>query len=141
MGNTIVKIIGCGDAFGSGGRLHTCFYIQAEHTNVLLDCGATAYHGVKQRGVNIHDIDTVVISHFHGDHYGGVPFLLLDAAIHQRERPLTIISPPTGKERIERLLDQLYPGTAVTDKLDLHFKTYTPGWPSMRTDLKWSHGR
>lgn len=127
MENTTVKIIGCGDAFGSGGRLHTCFYIRAGHTNVLLDCGATAYHGIKQQSINIHDIDMVVISHFHGDHYGGIPFLLLDEAIHQREKPLTIISPPTGKERIERLLGQLYPGTAVMDKLDIHFKTYLPG--------------
>lgn len=94
---------------------------------MLLDCGATAYYGIKRQGINIKDIDTVVISHFHGDHYGGVPFLLLDQAIQRRETPLTIISPPTGKKRIARLLDQLYPGTAVMEKLDLRFKTYRPG--------------
>lgn len=127
MGNTTVKIVGCGDAFASGGKLHACFHIQTDHTSVLLDCGATAYHGIKQQGINIRDIDTVIISHFHGDHYGGVPFLLLEEAIQRREKQLTIVSPPTGKERIGRLLDHLYPGTEAMAKLDLHFKSYLPG--------------
>jgi len=127
IANTKLTVIGCGDAFASGGRIHTCFYIQAPHTNLLLDCGATAYYGIKKQGINLRDIDTIVISHFHGDHYGGVPFLLLDEAIHQREQPLTIISPPTGRERITQLLDQLYPSSDVLGRLNLLFKTYIPG--------------
>src|SRR5690606_9872416 len=49
------------------------------------------------------------------------------AAIQHRERPLTIVSPPTGRERVARLLEQLYPGSDVLGKLNLRFKTYTPG--------------
>lgn len=124
MEEITVTVVGCGDAFTSGGQLHTCFYIKAPHTKLLLDCGATAYYGIKRQGLNVDDIDTIVISHFHGDHYGGVPFLLLEAAVQNREKPLTIISPPTGKERIARLLDQLYPGNRVFDKLNLMFKNY-----------------
>lgn len=127
MENTKVTLIGCGDAFASGTRLHTCSHIKAPQANVLLDCGATAYYGIKKQGINIRDIDTIVISHFHGDHYGGIPYLLLEEAVRQREQPLTIISPPTGRERITQLLDQLYPGTAVMDTLNLMFKTYIPG--------------
>lgn len=126
MGEVTVSIIGCGDAFGSGGQLQTCFYIKAPHSSVLLDCGATAYYGIKQQGIAIRDIDTVVISHFHGDHYGGVPFLLLEEAVQRREKPLTIISPPTGSVRITKLLGQLYPGSDVLSKLNLLFKTYIP---------------
>lgn len=126
MARTTVTVVGCGDAFASGGRLHTCFYIQAPHSNVLLDCGATAYYGLKKRGIPVRDIDIIIISHFHGDHYGGVPFLLLEEAIAQRKTPLTIISPPTGKERITRLLDQLYPNSDVLGKLNLMFKVYMP---------------
>lgn len=124
MGELTVTIIGCGDAFTSGGQLHTCFSIKAPHTNLLIDCGATAYYGIKKQGIKIDDIDTIVISHFHGDHYGGVPFLLLEEAVRNREKPLTIISPPTGKERITRLLDQLYPESNVLNKLNLIFKNY-----------------
>lgn len=62
--------------------------------------------------------------HFHGDHYGGVPFLLLDAAIRGRTRKMQIISPPVGRGRIAALLDLLYPGTSVLGKLDLDFLEY-----------------
>ncbi|MFC3199022.1 MBL fold metallo-hydrolase [Parapedobacter deserti] len=127
METTKVSVIGCGDAFASGGRLHTCFYIQTPYSRLLLDCGATAYYGLKKRGISVRDIDTIAISHFHGDHYGGVPFLLLEESIRGREEPLTIVSPPTGKERIARLLDQLYPGSEALGKLNLMFKTYIPG--------------
>lgn len=119
-----ITVVGCGDAFASGKHLHTCFHLKSAHSSLLLDCGATAYFGLKKQGINIGDIDTIVISHFHGDHYGGIPFLLLEAAVGRREEPLTIISPPTGKERITRLLEQLYPGSEVLSKLNLDFKTY-----------------
>ena len=127
MEDVTVTVIGCGDAFVGGGRLHTCFHINAPHAGLLLDCGATAYYGIKKQGVDVGRVETIVISHFHGDHYGGIPFLLLEAAIQQREQPLTIVSPPTGKERIGRLLERLYPGSDVLGKLNLRFKTYTPG--------------
>ncbi|WP_188508469.1 MBL fold metallo-hydrolase [Parapedobacter pyrenivorans] len=127
MENTTVTFVGCGDAFATGKRLHTCLYLNAPHSGLLIDCGATAYYGLKTHGINIRDIDTIVISHFHGDHYGGIPFLLLEEAVQQRQQPLTIISPPTGHERIAQLLDQLYPGSDVLGKLNILFKTYIPG--------------
>lgn len=151
MEEITVTVVGCGDAFASGKHLHTCFHIEMPRSGLLLDCGATAYYGLKKREIDIGGIDTVVISHFHGDHYGGLPFLLLDAAIHRRDAPLTIVSPPTGKERISRLLEQLYPGSDVLNKLNLSFKTYIPnvvesnGWmvealPVVHTPETLPHG-
>jgi len=122
-----LTVIGCGDAFGSGGRLNTCFYIKAENTGLLIDCGATSLSGLKLRGIEVEDIDTIVLSHFHGDHYGGVPFLLLDAMSKGRKKKITVISPPGGKERISALLDLLYPGTVVLPKLNVVFIEYRAG--------------
>ncbi|SMD10082.1 MBL fold metallo-hydrolase [Pedobacter nyackensis] len=120
-----LKVIGCGDAFGSGGRLNTCFYVNTGGSRFLMDCGATSLPALKHHGISINDIDAIVISHFHGDHYGGVPFLLLDAAIHGRTEKIQIISPPGGKERIAALLDLLYPGTPILEKLNVNFLEYT----------------
>ncbi|TCC90973.1 MBL fold metallo-hydrolase [Pedobacter hiemivivus] len=124
MSLVYLKVIGCGDAFGSGGRLNTCFYVKTETSKFLIDCGASSLPGLKHHGININDIDAIVISHFHGDHYGGVPFLLLDAAIHGRKKKMQIISPPGGKDRISALLDLLYPGTSVLEKLNVDFLEY-----------------
>ena len=119
-----LKVIGCGDAFGSGGRLNTCFYLKTEATGFLIDCGASSLPGIKHYGISVDDIDSIVITHFHGDHYGGVPFLLLDAAVYRRKKKLQIISPPGGKQRISALLNLLYPGTPVLEKLDVEFLEY-----------------
>jgi len=121
-----LTVIGSGDAFGSGGRLNTCFHVQAADCQLLIDCGATVLSGLKQRGFRVGDIDAILITHFHGDHYGGLPFFLLDYARQQDAKPLTIISPPGAKPRIQSLLDLLYPGSLQLDTLALTFIAYQP---------------
>jgi ribonuclease BN (tRNA processing enzyme) len=128
-----LKVIGCGDAFGSGGRLNTCFYVNAGATRFLIDCGASSLPAIKHYAINLNDIDAILISHFHGDHYGGVPFLLLDAAINRRTEKIQIISPAGGRQRISALLDLLYPGTPVLEKLDVEFMEYSVG-QALRSD-------
>jgi len=125
MSNVKLKVIGCGDAFGSGGRLNTCFYVNAGSIRFLVDCGASSLPGLKQHGIHEDDIDSIVISHFHGDHYGGIPFVLLDAAVKGRTKKLQIISPVGAERRIAALLDLLYPGTEVLEKLDIAFLEYS----------------
>ena len=45
MARVTVRVLGCGDAFASGGRLQTCFFLDAEPDRLLIDCGATAMVG------------------------------------------------------------------------------------------------
>jgi len=121
-----LTVLGCGDAFASGGQLNTCFHVQHTGIQVLLDCGATSLIGVRRQQIRSADIDYIVLSHFHGDHYGGVPFVLLDALVAKRTRPLTVISPPGGQSRIELLTECLYPGVMAQAKLafPIHYHEY-----------------
>lgn len=105
-----LTVLGCGDAFASGGQLNTCFHVQHNDVQLLLDCGATSLIGMRRQGIVPAEIDYIVLSHFHGDHFGGVPFLLLDSLVSKRTKPLTIISPPGGEQRITQLMECLYPG-------------------------------
>lgn len=124
MADIKIKIIGCGDAFGSGGRLNTCFYLEAANINLLIDCGATVLPGLKKHGIATEQVDAILISHFHGDHYGGIPFLLVEAAVTGRTKQLQIVTPMGGREKITSLLELLYPAMDVLAKLDVVFLEY-----------------
>lgn len=109
-----VHIVGSGDAFGNGDRLQTCFSISTGEHHVLVDCGASSLTGMKSQGIDPLTVDVVVISHLHGDHFGGLPFLVLDAQFQRRTRPLVIYGPPGLRQRLTTAMETLYPGSSST---------------------------
>lgn len=107
-----LQFVGCGDAFGSGGRFNTCLHLVGRGINALIDCGATSLVALNKLSINRNDIDVIFISHFHADHVGGVPFFILEAThVLRRERPLTIAGPPGLKARYPELMEAAFPGT------------------------------
>jgi ribonuclease BN (tRNA processing enzyme) len=111
-----VTIIGSGDAFGSGGRFNTCFHLATGQRTVLIDCGASTHVALRARGIDPETIDAVVLTHLHGDHFGGIPFILIDAQyMTRRERPLTFAGPPGSRARINTALDAFYPGSLKSE--------------------------
>jgi ribonuclease BN (tRNA processing enzyme) len=105
-----LTIVGCGDAFGSGGRMNTCFWLQTQAGTLCVDFGASALPALKARGLDPNAIDGIVLSHLHGDHFGGLPFLLLDYQfLARRERPLLIAGPPGTRARLDAALEVFFP--------------------------------
>jgi len=105
-----LTVVGCGDAFGSGGRFNTCFWLETAKATLLVDCGASSPVALKASALDFDRVDGVVLSHLHGDHFGALPFLLLDAQLlTRRKRPLTIAGPPGTRERIAAALDVFFP--------------------------------
>lgn len=129
MSQVSVRVLGCGDAFGSGGRFQTCFLVGTETGRCLIDCGATVMVAMRRFEVDPGSIDTVFISHLHGDHFAGVPFLLLQQHfIHRRGRPLTIAGPPGTRLRVIAALEVMFPGSAGMEwRFALEFLELTEG--------------
>ena len=91
-GKVRLRFLGSGDNFGSGGRFQACIHVDAGATRFLLDCGASSLIAMKRAGISSAAIDVILISHLHGDHFGGIPFFILDAQlISRREAPLVIV--------------------------------------------------
>ena len=107
-----VTIVGCGDAFGSGGRSHTCFRLDAAGHTLLVDFGAGAIIAWNRSGFATSEIDAVVVSHLHGDHFGGLPFLLLQCQfVERRRKPITFLGPPGLRARLDMAFEVFFPGT------------------------------
>jgi len=126
-----LTVIGCGDAFGAGSRLQTSFCVRSGPSTFLIDCGATSLIGMRRLGISPNDIDTVFVSHLHGDHFGGLPWLLIDAKyVSNRTRPLVVTGPKGIEARFTTLAEALYPNaTTAMRGFDLIFVEYEERMP------------
>jgi ribonuclease BN (tRNA processing enzyme) len=116
-GGMKVQFLGSGDAFGSGGRFNTCFCVQDRRGAFLVDCGASSMIAMRKFGVDPNAIRAVFISHLHGDHFGGLPFLLLDAQlVSRRTAPLTIAGPPGLRDRLVAAMENFFPGSTKVER-------------------------
>ncbi len=116
MNRVHVRFLGSGDAFGTGGRFQTCILVESDRARFLVDCGASSLIAMKRFGVDPAGIDAVVLSHLHGDHFGGIPFLIIDAQFRHRTRPLVVAGPPGVEARVRDAMEVLFPGSSTVTR-------------------------
>jgi len=103
-----VTFIGSGNAFADGGRSHACIHVSAPGVSLLLDCGGSSLPSIK-REIDPEAIDGIAISHLHGDHFGGIPYLVIEQHFAGRTAPLVIGGPRGLAERLRAAESALYP--------------------------------
>ncbi len=105
---TEVVFVGTSDAFGAGGRRQSAIFVRGASGGALVDCGMTTGTGLAELGIERDEVDAILISHFHGDHFGGIPGFLLAALYEdQRTEPLRIAGPPGIQRRVYNLADAM----------------------------------
>jgi len=123
-----LHVLGSGDAFGSGGRFQTCLLLESARGRLLVDCGATSLVAMRRAGIDPLTIDAIALSHLHGDHFGGLPFLILDAQFRRRTAPLIIAGPRGVRQRVEAAMEVFFPGsTGVTRRFTVEFVEFADG--------------
>jgi len=132
-----VRFVGSGDAFGSGGRFQTCILVDAPGLRFAIDFGASSLIALNQQGIEHNSIDAVLLTHLHGDHCGGIPFLLMDAMLSaKRTRPLTIAGPKQTRQQMHEIAEALFPGMHVMrPRFPLEYVELEAGRPSQLLDL------
>jgi ribonuclease BN (tRNA processing enzyme) len=104
-----ITVLGAADAFCSNGHLNAAYLFETDRSTFLVDCGPTVLLAMKQRGIDTARLDFVVVSHFHGDHFGGLPLLLLEYTYERpRERPFLVVGPVGIEERLWALYQAFY---------------------------------
>ncbi|HEU4345520.1 MAG TPA: MBL fold metallo-hydrolase [Candidatus Binatia bacterium] len=121
-----VHVLGCGDAFGSGGRNQSGYLVEASDRLFLLDCGPTTLLAMKRAGFDPRRLDAVFLSHLHGDHFAGLPFFFIEY-LHEnpRDEPLDVAGPPGAEERILQLYGLMY-GEAGPKAIPARFHILLP---------------
>jgi ribonuclease BN (tRNA processing enzyme) len=126
-----LTIVGCGDAFGSGGRMNTCFWLETAKGTLVVDFGASSLVALKKLSLDPNAIDGIVLSHLHGDHFGALPLLLLDYQfLARRDRPLLIAGPTGLRARLDALMEAFFPkSTGSKWKFAWEVQEIAPGVP------------
>jgi|HubBroStandDraft_3_1064219.scaffolds.fasta_scaffold18025_2 ribonuclease BN (tRNA processing enzyme) len=129
-GQVTVTFAGSGDAFGSGGRFQACIHLRGPDgaAPVLLDCGATSLTALRRCGLDPGEIAAVFVSHLHADHFGGIPFFILNAQFARRAGPLSVIGPRGTGRRLAELMEAMFPGsTSVPQRFAVDVTELEPG--------------
>lgn len=107
MSKLDLLFLGSGNAFAAQGRAFSSFLLNGRY---LFDCGPTLLQQLARAGVSSNDIEAVFITHFHADHFFGLPFLFLDAKYGGRTEDLTIFGPPGIEAKARSLIEIGFPG-------------------------------
>lgn len=125
MGDLQLTFIGSGNAFAPGGLCWNGFVVNGRY---LFEAPPQALMSLHHVNVDPNDIDAVVLSHHHGDHFLGMPSLLLHWKYCGRTRPIRVIGPPQTRELTELIGKTVYPGLFDID-YEIEWLTARPGQP------------
>jgi len=102
-----LTFLGSANAFAADGRYWSSFLANGRY---LFDAPPTLLPHLKRLGMPPTDIEVIFLSHFHGDHFMGMPFLFLEYIyMTERRDDLFIVGPPGVERKIEEFAQQCYP--------------------------------
>ena len=124
-----LTILGSGDPFCSGGRNQSGYLLEAGNCRMLVDCGVTTLVALKRQGIDPFSLDLVLLTHLHGDHVAGLPFIFHEFRhLGRRSKPLLVAGPPGIKSRVETLRRVLFPASSgKRHPFQVNYRVLPPG--------------
>ncbi|MDP6856899.1 MAG: MBL fold metallo-hydrolase [Candidatus Thalassarchaeaceae archaeon] len=140
MASTL-RVLGSGNAFCPPGRFHSCMLLD---DRILIDAPPTILHQLQTNNISSSQITDLLITHWHGDHVFGLPFLLLDRRfISDREgvSRLRIHLHSNGIERMKKICELAFPNTleqVIEERVEwiVNDSGHANGWDYERFPVK-----
>lgn len=112
--------LGVGEAFDEN-RKNTSLFVETDGFSMVLDCGASSGVAAWRYSESPIEIDAVYISHFHGDHFLGLPFFITRSVEERRTKPLRIIGQSGVQNRVEQAVNLAYPNALAKAKFPINY--------------------
>ncbi len=93
-----IVFLGTAASGPSAGRAPTATLLRRGGDRLLVDCAEGTQRQLMRSVLGLPDLPEVLLTHFHADHYLGLPGMLKTFSLRQREEPLTLYGPPGLRE-------------------------------------------
>ena len=103
-----IKFLGTGSGKTSLNRYHSSFLVTSAKYNLLVDCGDGISRAILAQNFDFNSIDSVIVSHFHPDHFSGLPSLITQIKLSSRKNGLKIFVHSSEKDFLEDFIFRSY---------------------------------
>jgi len=103
-----VTFLGTAGSWPTKDRSASAIALDLDKELILLDCGEGTQRQFFQSSASFMRVRRVFLTHFHGDHFLGLPGLVQSMSLNHRTEPLDIYGPPDAEEMVGRALKMGY---------------------------------
>lgn len=118
-----LTFLGTAGSWPTKERSASAIALDTERELVLFDCGEGTQRQLFHSSQSFMRVRRVFLTHFHGDHFLGLPGLIQSMGLNQREEPLDIYGPPDTKPILDAVLRLGY----FTLRFPVNVHPLTPG--------------
>jgi ribonuclease Z len=109
-----ITVLGSANAIAKPDQQNTHMLIETDTRKIMVDCGNHPVGNLAGVNVAINDLTDLILTHFHADHVGSLPLLIMDMWLEKRTAPLAVYGLDVTLDKAKQLLDlfgwQNWPG-------------------------------
>lgn len=111
-----LTFLGTGNAVPTKKRNHSAILLSYKNENILVDCGEGTQRQFRYAGLSPSKLTKILITHWHGDHFLGLPGLFQTLAMNDYSKTLDLYG-PKGTKRFVGLISELV-------RIDINLKVH-----------------